>query len=553
MLLGVLAICWLLPDHFPPWYAYHTEVPAFVAASLGMMISWKKSEQIYKIPSALFVILLLMLVAVAQYMTGLLRYRGDLFVAIAYLGVFGCAWLWGYRWSNKLGLKQVIDGMSCLLVFIGLATAFQVLAQWFRVEYAMHDWVLEGYPVGSPRGNIGQRNQAATSLLMASIAVVVLRIRIGINKHILCATLIVLGSSIVLTQSRTAILSATILTFVCISILTIKNIERLTRWEVVLWLILLYFGALILPYVDFFQDGIGRNINELATFGTRPLIWKQLYIALLQKPIFGWGWLQVSSAQQAGALQFPGNEQVNYAHNIILDLAIYAGMPITLFVMTVAVLWFWRKVSGERTQNEVVMAFMIIIPFLVHAMLELPHAYAYFIVIPGVLFGAIDAATESAASWTISMSRWLISAFFIGWIIFLLGMAYQYALAEEDFRINRFENRRIGVTDKDYVVPKLSMLTQLGELLQAMRLRAQPSMLPEDVEVLLRVAKRYTWAPIQFRAALALGLNQRPIEAAERMLVLKNTFPSFVYEDAVSNFKALRDGKYPVLHQVIFQ
>jgi hypothetical protein len=78
-----------------------------------------------------------------------------------------------------------------------------------------------------------------------------------------------------------------------------------------------------------------------------------------------------------------------------------------------------------------------------------------------------------------------------------------------------------------------------------------PHMAAEDVELLNRVAKRYTWGPIQFRAALALGLNSRPKEATERLQVIKNLFADDVYVEARENFETMRKEKYPELGLVV--
>ena len=147
------------------------------------------------------------------------------------------------------------------------------------------------------------------------------------------------------------------------------------------------------------------------------------------------------------------------------------------------------------------------------------------------------------------MPRRVAAAAAFAWAGLLVYTGYEYTLVEEDFRINRFENRSIGTTPTEYQVPQVYLLTQLGELLQVMRMRAELGMEPGDVDMLLRVARRYTWAPVQFRAALALGLNGRPEDASQRLAVLKNQFGDSTYLEAKANWETML-LKYPALVEV---
>ncbi|MDZ7920964.1 PglL family O-oligosaccharyltransferase [Rhodoferax sp.] len=365
--------------------------------------------------------------------------------------------------------------------------------------------------------------------------------------------LAVLGLGITLTQSRTALLAALFLTIAYHLLSGPPQNNGLNRRVVWRWLILLLITAWSFPYWAESQSVSAIGHDRMVSAGTRPLIWRQLTTALIQHPWVGWGWLQVAAALQFGALAFPGAEQTNYAHNIVLDLMLFVGMPIGVVMLALTGWWVWNRAQQSNGKVTAKCGLFLLIPLATHAQLELPHTYAYFLVVAAVLFGAIDAEAEANVDKSIlaiKISNWAIPAFLCSWIPFLLAMGYEYSKAEEDFRINRFENRRIGVTPVEYEVPRLYLLTQLDGILRVMRLRAEPGMSNGDVDLLLRMAERYTWAPVQFRAALALGLNGRPIEANERLQVIKSLFHDDIYAEASENFKQLRDDKYPELVSV---
>jgi O-antigen ligase len=545
--LAILLLSWVVPDHFPPWTAFHTEVPAFVAAVIGVGGNWRRGGEAVKLPFGVFVLLLLVLTAVFQWLTFQLTFFGDLLVVIAYIGTIACAWVWGYQWQKRESQGAVLEPLCYLLIFASLISTFQLLSQWLQVEWAMNDWVLEGLRNGRPRANVGQPNQAATLLLMGSVAAGVLLYREKIEQVTAWAALVFFALGLTLTQSRTALLSAFIVAVAYHAVSDPLRPVALSRRGVWFWFAVLLIAALSFPFWNWGAGVSALGLDQMASTGTRPIIWRQLVAALLQHPWVGWGWLQVAQALQVGALTFPGTEQTNYSHNIILDLMLFVGIPIGCLVIALAGRWIWNRAHRSKDGMIVTCCFLLLIPLAIHAQLELPHTYAYFLVIAAVLLGVVDANAEDSKVITVQIPKWLLPAFLCSWIPFLFGLGYEYSTVEEDFRINRFENRRIGVTPSGYEVPELHLLTQMGGLLHVMRLRAAPGMPAEDVELLLKIAKRYTWAPIQFRAALALGLNGRPIEASERLEVIKTLFNADIYAEACDNFRQLRAEKYPEL------
>ena len=540
-----------MPEHFSPWFAFHAEVPAFIAviAVLGIWIRSRESR--VKLPSAIWLMVALSISATIQWLCGVLVYGGDALLVSTYFLLFAGAWLWGHQWASGQQKANFLTHVSYFLLSSGLFVAFQVFAQWLGVEGAFGGWVIDGVFGGRPRGNIGQPNHAATMLLMGVVSTVLLRVYARIGAVTMWSAAIFLGASIVLTQSRTALLSAAVLVclFVCIS--RKDTNQYLMRRAVLVWLTLLYMGSWLLPISDSGIHGGALPLSHLATTGTRPLLWKQLILALFEQPWTGWGWLQIATAQQSGALVAPGFEQINYAHNIVLELFLAVGIPIACTVVGVILYWGWRRFPLFRKSPASMQAFLLLLPFCVHSMLEMPYAYAYFLVVAGLLMGAIDVWTMPISGVQVSLPKKVVAFSVIAFGAVLIATGYEYTLVEEDFRIQRFENRLLGVTPPDYAKPQLYLLTQLGDLLQAMRMRAAPNMKTIEVDLLVRVSKRYSWAPIQFRTALALGLNGRPEEATQRLQVIKSLFTDDVYAEAKESLARLAQSKYPELAKVV--
>lgn len=555
-LFSVLAALFLVltgfsTDHYPPWTTFHAEAMAFVASALLFVATLAMPFKV----RATFVFTffaLLVLTAWLQWGAGVLIYAGDAWMVTAYVGIFYVAWQWGYG-AVKSGQPELPIYMVCsVLVILGALTAFQVLSQWLLVADRFGGWIFSPQNP-RPSGNWGQPNHAATLLLMSTAAVAILMVHRRLSRPVAWLLIVLLGWAMVLTQSRTSLLAASLMAAIILCLSIYKSILKPYRKDVVAWVAFICAALWLIPHIsggEIVQSIERRSVTEV---GGRPLLWLQIWTGLLEKPWLGFGWLQVPGAQQAGAINVAGFEQASFSHNIIMDVMVFLGIPGGLLVLALAVAWLLRRIQRPGATNTLAFAaLLVLIPFLVHAQLELPHTYAYFLVPAGILLGAFDGQTEReevAHTWRIP--RWMLTGACVLWITMLGALGYEYALAEEDFRVNRFENKRLGQTSADYQVPVLHGLTQLQEALQAMRIRAVPDMPAEELALLMRVSSRYTWAPMHYRTALALGLNGHPEQAAHQLLIIKSMFPRDVYEEGKSDWLRMSEGRYPQLKEVV--
>lgn len=559
--LSLVLIGWIQSDHFPPWTSFHSEVPAFLASCLGLYAcwhAWRSRRQVCLseagagdviVPPALLLPAGLLCLAVIQWCAGLVPYGGDVLVTAIYLFVFAAAWFWGYQWA-RTAKRGLLIAICTLLCVGGMVTALQVLAQWLQVEPHLGGWIMDGRMDTRPAGNMGQPNQSATLLVMSSVAAAIL-CRYGYFRlPFLVLLLTLLGWTTILTQSRTALLSVLVVAVLYWWWAADEPARWRERFKVVLWLMALAGAAWGFQQLTWTVSKAGIGANNMVAASGRPLLWEQLSAGLMESPWWGYGWLQVSTAQQAGALSVSGIEQTNYAHNAVLDLFIFTGLPVGFLVLTIAIWWLAQRIAVIRASPEACMAGFLLVPFLVHSMLELPHAYSFFLLLAGVLLGGMDCCTLREGVRGFRLHGHLVLLGAVVWGAVLGYTAYEYLLAEEDYRVNRFENRRLGETPSDYRPPDLVMLTQLEELLRAMRLRAQPSMASEDLDLLSRVSRRYTWAPLLYRTALAQALNDRPTEAERTLRVIKSMFKPEIYEEARATWVSMGEEQYPVLRRV---
>lgn len=544
--LFVLLFSFLVSEHFPPWTAYHTEVPAFASVVLALVLCWRAASRRVPLAGVALPVGLLVLSALLQLALGQLSYAGDAWVVVAYLLAFLAAAWWGQQWAEKTRPQQLVFALAVFLLLAGMLVEFQMLAQWLQVEARFGGWVIDKPPHGRPYGNLGQPNQAATLLVMASVALILLQELGKVRRCVAWPALLFLAWGIVLTQSRTALLSSFLLSLGLLA--TAPAHWSRAKVSIVIWLAGIMVGTGLLQIVPW--GDTSSTTTSLTSVGLRPLMWRQLLTALVESPWIGWGWLQIASAQQAGALLVPGVEQTNYAHNAILDLLLVVGIPAGGAFLLWLLLTCWRYATRILAHEGALSLAYVLVPFLVHSMLEFPHAYAYYLVLVGVILGAIEQWTRAPSDRRIVMPRVALAVLAVSLTVLYLSLAMEYAGVEEDFRVNRFENRRLGSTPVDYRPPKARLLTQYGELLAAMRLRAVPDMQPEDLALLQRVSQRFSWAPLYFRTALALGLNGQAELAQAQLNKIKAMYTAEIYDDARDNWLRMQREQYPQLARI---
>jgi hypothetical protein len=246
--------------------------------------------------------------------------------------------------------------------------------------------------------------------------------------------------------------------------------------------------------------------------GLRPLAWRLFIDAALTQPWFGYGWSEVGHAQLVVAPNFPTLIGIfGHAHNLFLDLVLWLGLPIGLVVCT-AIIWqfvaYIRAVSNAK--DAILVMFLGVIG--IHAMLELPLHYAYFLLPTGLVIGVLNHRIGGAPAWT--TPRWTLMGLWLAATVLFSLIVIDYFRVEAVFRTVRFELARIGTLPQGKP-PEVVLLTHLKEQIGLMRYEVKRGMSPEELKWLLQVVNAYPGAGVIYKAAKALALNDRPLEAQQ--------------------------------------
>lgn len=523
----LLIISWILPNHYSPWAAAYHDFVAFSAIVLftSTLLLIRKNLQF---PCVFLFAVAIACIPVLQNATGTIHYSGDGLINFIYLLGFAAALTTGYNLKNIDKLHPTLTlWLAGVLLIAATISIWLALYQWFLQPGNI--WIADLPPNARPFANLGQPNHLATLLSMGLAAVLFFY-----EKHLLhrissslLALLLLFG--IALTQSRTPWLMA--IFFVVLWLWKFNCAQRrLPRIWAFAWVAIFVGFIFILPhFAQWLQLGDTTSVAKRAQAMERWDLYVQFYQAIIHGPLWGYGWQQVSTAQLVITPLYPVAIYTEYTHNILLDLLIWNG-PILGSIIIVAVTYYLLRLAFLARSTENLFVVMAVGFFLLHSMLEYPHAYAYFLLPVGLLIGILQ-ADFPCKTWRIP--RWCVLIFLIVSVGLYAVIWQEYRVIEEDYRLMRFEKNRVGTLKADQPAPDVLLLTQLQALTKHSRLPATANMSADELDELSRFAKRFTHPASLFKYAQALALNNQLEAAYEQLLLIQGLHGDRILLEAI--------------------
>ena len=513
----LLIVSWSLPNHYSPWVSSYHDFATFAAGLLFISaLLCKRLVTTIKLPSVFLFVFLLSFIPALQYATGIIYLSGDALISCLYLLVFFAMLTTGYNVANSSSLRPtLLNWLAGALIIAATISAWLALYQWTLQPSSF--WIADLPPNARPFANLSQPNQLATLLSMGLAALLFFY-----EKHLLhriSSGLLVLFFlfAIALTQSRTPWLMA--IFFVVLWLWKFNPTQRrLPRTWAFAWVAVFIGFIFILPHLaHWLQLADTTSVAKRAQAMERWDLYVQFYQAIIHGPLWGYGWQQVSTAQLAITPLYPVAIYTEYTHNILLDLLIWNG-PILGSIIIAAVTYYLLRLAFLARSTENLFVVIAVGFFLLHSLLEYPHAYAYFLLPVGLLIGILQ-ADFPCKTWRIP--RWCVLIFLIASVSLYAVIWQEYRMIEEDYRLMRFEKNRVGTLKADQPAPDVLLLTQLQALTKHSRLPATANMSADELDELSRFAKRFTHPASMFKYAQALALNNQHEAAYEQLLLIQ--------------------------------
>lgn len=530
LLLSLLPflLAWLLPNHYFPWAVAYQEFLSFAALLLLLVICFFSRLYVPRISQFFF---LLALLPVVQYFSGLIYFSGDAWMASLYLSGFALAVAIGYSLSLDARIRVFLAiCLSLIMVVGGVLSVWIALRQWLVLPGSI--WIVDMPPNERPFANLAQPNNLATLLCMAMAGLFYLYEKNYVGRWGGGGLAVFLLFGMALTQSRTPWLG------VVFALVLFFWKSRLGSFRLGLGgfsgLIVLYACYVFaLPFISEYLSLFASGPLERAGALERWALWGQLWHAVWLEP-WGYGWNQVSVAQVAVTLAFPVAMLTEHSHNIVLDFLLWNGPVLGIPLICLVIAWLFR-LAWLTKSPEGFFALFTAGFVLVHAMLEFPLEYAFFLLPVGLLLGV--ACAEQRLTYDIPISRAFSGAVFLVGVSLFCFVWIEYREVEADHRLMRFENSRIGDLRAEQKAPDVVVLTQLQEFLRFARTPAVAGMTNDEIERMRKIAHRYPYVSSIYRYALALAVNGRVEAAREQLLVLRALHGDKAYAEAISSLR----------------
>lgn len=526
----------LVTDHYPPWFGFHSEAVALVGLALMLVGIVPRGSRHFDLPLPSLFILALALLPWIQWLAGVNPYMGDAVLSSLYLCALAAAIAIGRELASRDASEpRVSTWMFALCVFSAIASAAVGVVQWLGLTSLGGSLVVDAEAGLRAIGNVGQSNHLGTICLMGICGLVYLFQTRGIQTWVFVLGAAFLSMAMALTQSRTSVVGAVCLAAVYLYYQRRAGL-RLAPTAVAAWVFLYVATWLAVPAAArLLLLGPGRAIAIADSTGRWDL-WAQVWAGIQQRFWAGYGWNQTMAAHIAGAMDRPGRMTTAYAHNLLLDMAAWIGVPGALILGGFLVFWMLRSLAAQ-TSPASVHATLYLVPLFVHSLLEYPFAYAYFLVPAGVAVGwtAADSRTVPVHSRLALLG--VAVAMTIG-----LRAGVEYMAAEEDFRSVRFSEARIGEPVSPGDAPRLLLNTHLGAMLRAARTQPKAGMPREEFDALLAVCSRYSYLPLTLRCATAAALNGEPQLARALMHTFRGLYGDKAYALAVEKLQRTAQG-----------
>lgn len=500
LLLSVLlALAWLLPNHNQPWTTFQSESwLAIILLVAAFVVFWQIRPRI-ELPAIALVVFFVALLPWGQFFFGDIHSFGTAWINSIYLIGFALAIIVGWNWE-RCSAGEALDFLFLAIVIACVVSVALQACQLMRID-GLGIWMVNGGQ-GRFSANLNQPNMLASLLLLGCVGVAwaYANQKLGAGASVLLVLWLLWG--VLLTESRTAWLNMAAL-LGGLAVFWPKPQPRYFRialFGFAAYAVLLHFSIPVLNEYFHAEETPGRGLYD----AYRVAIWRESLSLLLERPYWGFGWGQAQEAY-LGAEKLPDfGGALSHSHNIFIELLLINGVFIGGILLILIANMCWRFVWNLREEN-------FIFPFcgfwvlFVHALLELPLHYAYFLLPFGLFLGVLS--QKAGFSLRLSVPKPFA----------LLGLALAAgALAvtiNDCFEVERtLHSIRYGdraKTNSPDDLPRLSVLKQWRERLEFAN--AEPTVpLPEEKYLWMRGVVISTPSPFMyFRLAQNLALDDQ--------------------------------------------
>ncbi|TRU39046.1 MAG: hypothetical protein EWV78_03785 [Microcystis aeruginosa Ma_MB_F_20061100_S20D] len=540
LLVPCLAAAWLLPNHSPPWTAFHSEFLAATICWILAVIVFIKNKHHLSYSAGVLLLWALTIQVGLNWYCGLISNVGIAWTVALYVIGSITAIRLGTIWQVNADGGPVSFIYSAI-IFASIVSVFLQLVQSVGFQ-SDSQWINSAPPDLRMDANLAQPNNLASLYLMALVGCSWFWTQKKIKAFIAIGIAGLLSIGLALTASRTGFFGAIFIFCIWPWMASSGSKDRAALITLaailVAWLLLL---VTIIPMMS--------KIIEARTFGAsvstrsgdgRLAIWSLALDAIGERPLWGYGWGQIHAAQMTVAAKYPAMGALNSAHNLILDIALWGGGVAALSVTAYGVWRIYTQISAPINARQIhtLLGIGVII---FHSMLELPLHYAYFLLPFGVLWGSLESVSPALGYRRVRKIICILFTVLLGGGALIVAKDYlKVERAEKILRLE-FVTGKIQASDEERM-PKMSVLDYYEDFFLLSRLPPVAGLDSKQLHEMELIVKAVPSDLLIYNMAANFALNKQPIKAKEWMQILCKTRSQYSCRSALTKWR--RDGRF---------
>ncbi|MBR8300909.1 O-antigen ligase C-terminal domain-containing protein [Burkholderia dolosa] len=407
--LVALAVALIVPyaitHHTYPIPTFYSEFSALVlyllvGLSVVLLVRTGRPAEPFAAPAAFVAPLGFAAVLIAQVALLPLKVPSMNWLAVGYLGAALVAMQAGYALARE-GLVDAVARMMAGALLVGgvFAVGCQIV-QLFHVESAVSPFVVV-YNIAvdrRPYGNMAQANHLATyiAFALAGALYLVQTRRLAVWAWVVLS--IVLSTGLALTVSRGPWLQVAVMVVAGLWMAWLESRRapgNRRAWLMPVALAVVFVAVNVavrwanLHFHLNLAESAAERMRDAGQIAPRLALWKYGLAMFREHPLLGVGWGEFPWHQFALVRTLGGVEIANNSHDIFIDLLAKSGLVGLGVLVVTLVAWFVRALRAPQSSTRV-FGFALIGILLMHALVEYPQQYMFFLLPAMFVIGLLD-------------------------------------------------------------------------------------------------------------------------------------------------------------------
>ena len=399
-LTGLMCLLpFLLSRHQLPIAAFWNEWLAVVLGLLAVVaVFWHAAYEMKAMPRIVWLPLAFVLFLGVQSLLLPAVNQSSVLMAVLYLVWAAAIMLLGRQLRHIFGLEKTCDVLAGAILIGAVISALIALIQ--QVYPQGLGGLVSAKFMSQASAHLGQPNHLADYLALGLASLGYLILRFNLKTWLAVCSAVLLLLAMTLAGSRSAWLYLALLTF--LGLWSSLRLQADTRRRAMIFFIALIPAFALMQFaihLSWFSSSapvittLDRMEHTGGNFHDRWDIWRAAWAMFKDAPWIGLGWGEFDwgyfeRASQLGVTTI--DQRVSHAHNLVLQILAETGVSGLLLVLAGLATWLLRVFRGEHRTLPYFLLFALLGVLSIHAMLEYPLWYAYFLGIAALLLGLAD-------------------------------------------------------------------------------------------------------------------------------------------------------------------